>query len=403
MTKKDNSFEKQGIIIFAMSLFASGLNYLFQIVSGRILDPVSYGELNSLFSVINILAVIGNSLGLSIVKYVAEMNDDIGANIRKIFKQCSLVAIPLAVAIVLIMTCLMHYNIISSIFTTISIISTALAFVLYGVLQGKKKFFQVGIYNMIQPISKMLIGTILLLIGIHYNVVFVAMTLGAVISMVYARKCINQELASTASSNDTTIKNIYQYFMFTLISMICLTVFNNVDILLVRNYFTNEMVGQYSSAALFGKIILYIPQALTIMMVPIVAEHNGNEKKTLFKTMLYSLGLAGIACTGLFICKKLIITILMGEKYLPSLEYILPVCVMMLPLVGVTVLINYLIAYGDKWFATISSAIGVIGILTAAYFASATIATMIYAIAIVYFVLFIVLLIRSLTLKSVQK
>ena len=67
MTKKDNSFEKQGIIIFAMSLFASGLNYLFQIVSGRILDPVSYGELNSLFSVINILAVIGNSLGLSIV------------------------------------------------------------------------------------------------------------------------------------------------------------------------------------------------------------------------------------------------------------------------------------------------------------------------------------------------
>jgi O-antigen/teichoic acid export membrane protein len=256
---------------------------------------------------------------------------------------------------------------------------------------------------MIQPISKMLIGTILLLIGIHYNVVFVAMTLGAVISMVYARKCINQELASTAPSNNTTIKNIYQYFMFTLISMICLTVFNNVDILLVRNYFTNEMVGQYSSAALFGKIILYIPQALTIMMVPIVAEHNGNEKKTLFKTMLYSLGLAGIACTGLFICKKLIITILMGEKYLPSLEYILPVCVMMLPLVGVTVLINYLIAYGDKWFVTISSAIGVIGILTAAYFASATIATMIYAIAIVYFVLFIVLLIRSLTLKSVQK
>ena len=67
MTKKDNSFEKQGIIIFAMSLFASGLNYLFQIVSGRILDPVSYGELISLFSVINILAVIGNSLGLSIV------------------------------------------------------------------------------------------------------------------------------------------------------------------------------------------------------------------------------------------------------------------------------------------------------------------------------------------------
>ena len=41
---KTKSFERQGIIVFAMSIFASGLNYLFQILSGRILDPASYGE-----------------------------------------------------------------------------------------------------------------------------------------------------------------------------------------------------------------------------------------------------------------------------------------------------------------------------------------------------------------------
>ena len=256
MNQKDTSFEKQGIVIFAMSIFASGLNYLFQIVSGRILDPVLYGELNSLFSIINILAVIGNSLGLSIVKYVAEMQDDLGANVRKIFRQCSIVAIPLSVLIVLVMTCLMHYNIWSSIFTTLSIVSTGLAFILYGVLQGKKRFFQVGIYNMLQPVSKMVIGTVLLLIGLHYNSVLIAMSAGAVIAMLYAHNCMKNEMEKTSPENNETVKNIYKYFLFTLVSMICLTVFNNIDILLVRNYFTEEIVGQYSSAALFGKIIL---------------------------------------------------------------------------------------------------------------------------------------------------
>ena len=403
MTKKDTSFEKQGIIIFAMSIFASGLNYLFQIVSGRLLDPVWYGELNSLFSIINILAVIGNSLGLSIVKYVAEMEDDLGANVKKVFKQCSIIAIPLSIIIVLIMSLLMHYNIVSSILTTMSIVTTALAFILYGVLQGKKKFFQVGIYNMLQPISKMVLGTVLLLIGLHYNFVLVAMSIGAIASAIYAYKCIKPEMATKSYENKTTINNVYKYFLFTLISMICLTVFNNVDILLVRNYFTEEIVGQYSSAALFGKIILYIPQALTIMMVPIVAEHKGDEKKTLFKTMGYSLGLAGCASAGLYILRKLVITILMGEKYLPALEYIAPVCIMMLPLVGVTVLINYLIAYGDKWFVTISSAIGIIGVFTSSFMMHTSVSAMIYTISIIYAVLFVVLLARSLMLKSVQK
>ena len=402
MNQKDTSFEKQGIIIFMMSIFASGLNYLFQIVSGRILDPIAYGELNSLFSIINILAVIGSSLGLSIVKYVAEMQDDLGANIRKIFKQCSIIAIPLSIAIVLVMTFLMHYNIWSSIFTTMSIISMALAFVLYGVLQGKKRFFQVGIYNMIQPVAKMVLGTVLLVIGLHYNSALIVMTIGSVGAMLYARKCMKEEMSHTTSTNEITIKNIYKYFLFTLISMVCLTIFNNIDILLVRSYFSEEIVGQYSSAALFGKIILYIPQALTIMMVPIVAEHNGNERKTLFKTMGYSLGLAGCACTGLYVLRRLVITILMGEKYLPSLEYILPVCVMMLPLVAVTVLINYLIAYGDKWFVTISSAIGIVAVLVVSTIMHGAVTTMIYSIAIVYAILFAILLARSLMLKPVK-
>ena len=403
---KTKSFERQGIIVFAMSIFASGLNYLFQILSGRILDPASYGELNSIFSIMNIVAIIGNSLGLSIVKYIAETKDEskqIGANVIDIFRKSIIVGIPLACILSFVMTTCMKYNIVSSILSSFSMMMMCIAFVLYGVLQGKKEFFQVGIYNLLQPLSKIIIGTALLLLGLHYNFVFVAISFGALLCILYARKT-NPEILTkiTDKREKSTTDEIYKYFFFTLISMICLTAFNNIDVLLVRNHFNEMIVGQYSSAALFGKIILYIPQALTIMMVPIVAEHNGNEKKTLFKTTAYSLGLSMFASVALYVLRNFVIKILMGEKYLPSADYILPVCCMMLPLVGITVFINYMVAFGDKWFASISGIVGIATIILISGLTSSSVNLMIYSISVVYIIMFMVLMCRCVIITNRQ-
>lgn len=360
--QKKTTFESAGIVIFAISMLSSGLNYLFQILCGRLLNAADYGQINALFSIINILVVAGSALGLSITKHIAESEKDYGGSVKGIFKQMIWIA-PLFIAVSTAIICLLvGADFYTSFIASISTYATALAFIFYSVLQGKKQFLKVGVYNIIQPAFKFVCGIALLWIGLSYHSVLYTLSVGALIAMLYGYINAKKEINFLLKPESSDIKNVYKYFIFTFISTVCLTIFNNFDVLIIKNFFDETTTGLYSSASLFGKIILYIPVAFVTMMVPMVAESKTTDEaiKTLKKTLFYSIGVSGIACAGLFILRNFIIKLLMGEKFLPATEYILPVCIMMLMLVCVTVFVNFLIVKNDKWFTTISCIIAII-------------------------------------------
>lgn len=364
------------------------------------MDTAQYGELNSLFSVINILTVIGTAMGLSIAKFTAETKSDIGGNIKTIWKQSCIVGIPLFLIIAFALWKGMDFYIVSSILTSGAIVLFSLSYIFYGTMQGKKEFMGVSIFNLIQPMFKITIGILAILLiakltgsEYSYNAVFAVMMASSVVAIIYGYKKSEKSglnFNSTVSDKNIT-KNIYRFFFFSLLSSICLVIFNNIDILIMRQFFEEETVGLYSSAALFGKIILYIPTALTIMMVPIVAESKEKGKTALKKTLLYSLGLSVFACIVLYILKDFIISLLMGEKYLSSTEYILPVCIMIIPLVLVTVLVNYLLASGYELFVSACCIGSVLMMIASIYFVHYDIQTILYILTIIYSFLFVIL------------
>ena len=402
MTKKQDSFEKNGMLIFAISIFASGLNYLFQILSGRLLDTADYGQINSLFSIINILTVLGSALGLSITKHIAESNHEVGGNIKRILKHAMWIMPIVMIMMTIIILAINRTDLYTSIVTAVATYAMAVAFIFFSILQGKKMFTNVGIFNLIQPAFKFVVGIVLLLIGLRYQSIMYVMAIGAILAMIYGYRKSKNVIDFSANANNNEVKLIYKYFVFTFISTICLTIFNNIDILIIKQFFDETATGMYSSAALFGKIILYIPTALITMMVPLVAESKTKEEATsaLKKTFAYSIILSGIACAGLYILRTFIIKLLMGEKFLEATEFVLPVCVMMLSLVCATVFINYLIAKGDKWFTTVVCMIFVAIALITVLLIHSTISQIIYTLATIYLVLFVILLIRTLFLNK---
>lgn len=407
---KKNSFEKNGLLIFSLSILGSALNYLFQILSGRILTTSEYGELNSLFSIINIVTVLGTAMGLSIAKYVAENDKEIGGSVIKIFKQSLLFALCLFLLLSLILYFIFHFSIMSSALVSLSISSFSVSYIFYGTMQGKKDFIGVSIFNLIQPVAKITVGMILMFIlakyskiSEPYNIVFLVIIGASLFGMYYGFKRSVKSVIFSVNSQNKIIINIYKFFLFSLMSSVCLVIFNNIDILIIRQFFDETSVGYYSSAALFGKIILYVPTAFTIMMVPIVAEDPQKGKTALKKTLLYAGFLSVFSAIMLFILRKFIIMLLMGEKYIPSMEYILPVCIMIIPLVFVTVLVNYLLASGYEKFATVSCAVAVITMIVSVMFIHQYIQTVLNIFTIVYVFLLIVLSVKCLLINSEQK
>lgn len=389
---QSKKFENTAILLFAVSILASALNYLFQILSGRLLSHEEFGTLNSVFSVINILTIFGTAFGLSIAKDIAK-NDIVDDKIICIIKFFLYISVPVIAIIIGIMN-IMKFTLPVCICSAVAIFLISFTYVFYGMLQGKKVFWALGIFTLVQPTCKVIFGTVFIKMGFGIISAPISMILGSIFCMIFGYK-VFLKIRTDKHAGFSDIKHILNYTAYTLISMICITIFNNIDILIVRNYFTDYDAGIYSCSAMFGKIIMYIPSALTVLLVPVAAGNINEGRKALKKSLLYSFILSFLAGTGLFILKKPIISIIMGKDYLPSGKYILPLCFAVIPLVLSTVLINYLIATGDKFFVSFSGLSALAVMLITVQFIHTTIITVLLILAVIYSVLTIVLFIRS--------
>lgn len=389
---KSKKFESIALFLFAVSIFASGINYLFQIISGRLLNQVEYGTLNSVFSIINILTIFGVAVGLSITKDFAN-SSNVKGKIDYLLKLFACLSVPF-IAIVAFAMRILNFQISVCIFSAIAIFLISSTYIYYGMFQGTKMFLHLSIFNLIQPVIKLSLGIGLILLGLKINAAPIAMIFGALICIIYGH-IISCKKFEKSSADFSDIKPILSYMVFTLISTVCVTVFNNIDILIVRSYFSEYDVGIYSCSALFGKVLMYIPTALTVLLVPVAAQNNSEGKIALRKSLIYSFLLSSIAGSGLYILRKPIITIIMGNSYLPAEKYIFPICITIIPLVLATVLINYLIAVGDKIFVSISSLSALAIMLISVMFIHSSIITILLVLAFVYILLTLILFIRS--------
>lgn len=392
--KTDSKYERTALYMLVLSVVASAFNYAFQIISGRLLSTADYGELNSAFSVINIFTVIGVALGLSTAKNISESSNIIGSKIKTLFLFCIIASIPFVSVLTVIML-LMNYSLSVSILTSTAIAFISLSYIFHGTLQGSKLFFKLSIFNIVQPLFKLLFGALLIALGMSFKVVFIVMAFGSLFSMLYGYLVLRNQNELSGSVDFKAIEPILKYLLFTLVSTSALTLFNNVDILIIRQYFSAEDVGIYSCAALFGKIILYIPAVLATMLFPIAVSGDSNSKSALKKTLFYSFLISAIAGIALYLFRNIAIRIVMGESYLSASKYILPLIAAILPLVMITVMVNYLIAREDKWFVSCACIISLLLIIVATHFMHKSIMLVLLELSVVYILLFSVLILRS--------
>src|SRR3989344_3766281 len=63
-------------IMFVGSMGANAINYLYHLIMGRLLGPVEYGVLASLYSIMYLISIIPSSASVSIVKFISSAKDN---------------------------------------------------------------------------------------------------------------------------------------------------------------------------------------------------------------------------------------------------------------------------------------------------------------------------------------
>ncbi len=320
---RGNELLKHGGILFAASIIAGFLNYLFQVYVGRMLGPSDYSVYSSLVAVLYIISVPASTIQTSVAKLVSEYNPDhekIKYLLKHIFRKLTVLAVMASVLFMVSSVYLADFLKINSgeqfFILSILLFISFLGPVLTGALQGMQMFIQMGINSVAGTFFKLLFGVVLVYLGFGVNGALLALFMGSFLAILQA--LIPLRFLKKSGEVNGNI-GFFTYSMTVLFATVGLTFLPNADLLLVKHYFNNTEAGYYAASALLGKIVLFATGPIAVVMFPkATVTHNKSYDgaQLLRNSLLYTCGLS-ISIMALFIlAPEFIVNILFGPEFM---------------------------------------------------------------------------------------
>jgi O-antigen/teichoic acid export membrane protein len=326
-----------GFYIFAGSIFANFLAFLLNLFLARSLSYADYAIFASLLSVITLAAIPVGSMNTVIVKFATDFSvkaqSDKLKKLYVMFFKFVLVFSLLIVAIFFIFSApLMSYLHIDNIWYVIVTGFVTASFYLNTLnnafLQSLLKFKFIAVLSILGSLVKLVTGVILVVLG--YKAFG---GLGALFSMVFASYLIAYiPLAKILKekSSDKQIplntKHILSYAVPTFVTVLFLTSFTTIDVILVKHFFNSQTAGFYAGLSLIGKVIFYFTAPIPAVMFPLLVKRHasGASFNNLFYLALILVILPSVAMTSFyFLFPNFVINLFLGgREYLYIVPYL---------------------------------------------------------------------------------
>lgn len=322
--------------IFIGTMVANVLAFLLNLFLARNLTYADYGIFASLISIITLAMIAGSSINTIIVRfstayYVKNENDKLKSFYKKSAKfvfSFSFLVFLLFVLISPFLNNFLHLNnylylVLAGLCVFVFYLQTLnLAF-----LQGLMRFGFISIVSSISGIIKLVIGILFVLLGFRafsglWAIFF--MGLGAfLIGFIPLKKILFQKTENEVS---LPTKEILTYALPAFVTILFLTSFTSMDVILVKHFFSPHLAGFYAGLSLIGKVIFYFTAPIPMVMFPLlVKRYHKNEK---FQNLFYlSLGLVLLPSAAItvfyFLFPKFVITLFLGGRdYLAVVPYL---------------------------------------------------------------------------------
>ena len=333
---KNSRFIKDNIILFIGSLSAGVLGFIFHFYMGRILGPADYSILGVILSIVYIMGIGLNTLQAGVTKYVSNLNtkkeySKISYLIDKLINKLTkygFISLIIFIIITPLLAKFLHITI-----TPLLIISPCILFLILipvnrGSLQWLQRFKGLSWNLVIEGIIKLFGAIILVLLGLNIYGAIIAMVLSYVISFFvsfYPLRDITKK-----KKKEFDIKRIYKFSIPILIALISLTLMYNIDVILVKHFFTEIETGYYVAASKLGLILFFATLSISQVMFPKVSELHKKKKRyryLLKNSLLISLIIIIPATIIFYSFPKLIVNILFGSQFLATVPYVGPFAV----------------------------------------------------------------------------
>jgi len=326
---REYAFFKNNAIFWSASLFVSFLNYLYYPVLGRLMNPVSFGETQTIISIFTQATVFFQVLSLVSIGIINKYPNKETRN--KVVNELSRLALifPLLIllASVVFSLPLKHFF---QFTTAVPFYVLALSLLVCvplsfanSYLQGHKQFKSLSLSNILASATKLILAIILVACGLKTAGAIGGLVGAQIIALIYAVSR-GQGLRSFVRSNLKfhrpdlkLVKPELPYAGMVLITSLTTNLLLSFDILIVKHYFPPAQAGLYTGISIISNIIYYVSGPFAAVMLPSIKQSQARKEnyRILRNSLLITAAVGGLVMVIFLIAPHLIVLLLLGRKY----------------------------------------------------------------------------------------
>ena len=312
------------------TLMGGGCDYLFQYYMSGTMTPASFSELSALLSMFYLAVAPAQVMSTFLVKQTSRLNvegrkHEIAWMIRKMVLYEAIIGAAIALGMYLLLPSISNFIYLSSTFPVFllmaGVVISLISPVGYGTSQGLERFRYNALYGITGPVTKLGMGIILVAIGFGImgalGGVLIGLSLALAVSLYSIRDIFRVEPVPIPGPE---LVRMRASLVHVIIAVICLTIMVNVDVILARQYLDANTAGLYAVCSMLGKIILFLPSSINIVIYPKLSAAHAKRSGTVAMmrlSVLIALGVTGIVVISFFLFPNEILRLLYGgDKYI---------------------------------------------------------------------------------------
>lgn len=341
-------------IVFVGNMSANAINYVYHLVMGRLLGPVEYGILASLYSILYLISIIPSSASVSIVKFISSAKDNevysVYETIRKLIFKIAVVMSVLVVAVAPFASKFLHIENMWSVILVAPILFLSLVtLVNMSVSQGLLKFTGYIIPTLISSLLKFLLGVTFVVIGWSVFGAMFAIVIGAAISYLYSYKYIKKYIKITKTVK-VNLKPFFKYSGPVLLQALAFTSIFTTDVILAKHFLDPFSAGIYAALSTLGKIIFFATSPVAVTMFPVISRRkslNQGYMKVFLASLAITAAIASTITIFFWLFPNIAIGVLYGKDYLSAKTDLVWMGVFILFYTLSNLLVNFFLSIGN--------------------------------------------------------
>jgi O-antigen/teichoic acid export membrane protein len=325
-----SEFVRHNAIYLAAAVVVGGLNYLYYPVLGRLMDPVAFGEIQTLVSLFLQATAYLTVMGLVTVHIVANRSGSRGTNylLSELEKLATLIGLAVLVLTLILSPLITRYFQFES-GTPFALLAVALVVTVPYIIRssyvnGKKLFGLNATSSIVGAGGKLLLsaGFVALGFGVVGAIggIVVAQVIALVVAASFAKK---HGFVDTLRQQVVRLPNLrllapeLKYAGLVLVGSLSITILYSMDIIIVKHYFDPHTAGLYASVATVARILFFLTVPVSQVLMPSVKLQAKPRDNTLvlIKSGVLVTAITSVIVVCFWAAPKFIVTLLMGSTY----------------------------------------------------------------------------------------